>query len=38
MESIAGAVFVDSDFNVDLVWKIVEPLLSPMIKIGRAHV
>jgi endoribonuclease Dicer len=31
MESIAGAIFVDSDFNVDLVWKIVEPLLSPMI-------
>jgi endoribonuclease Dicer len=31
MESIAGAIFVDSDFSVDLVWKIVEPLLSPMI-------
>ncbi|VAH04530.1 unnamed protein product [Triticum turgidum subsp. durum] len=31
MESIAGAIFVDTDFNVDVVWKIVEPLLSPMI-------
>ncbi|VAH16535.1 unnamed protein product [Triticum turgidum subsp. durum] len=31
MESIAGAIFVDADFNVDVVWKIVEPLLSPMI-------
>ncbi|KAK3157823.1 hypothetical protein QOZ80_2AG0128560 [Eleusine coracana subsp. coracana] len=31
MESITGAIFIDTDFNVDLVWKIVEPLLSPMI-------
>ncbi|CAL4933981.1 unnamed protein product [Urochloa decumbens] len=31
MESITGAIFIDVDFNVDLVWKIVEPLLSPMI-------
>lgn len=31
MESIAGAIFIDTDFNVDLVWEIVEPLLSPMI-------
>ncbi|XP_062205319.1 LOW QUALITY PROTEIN: endoribonuclease Dicer homolog 3b-like [Phragmites australis] len=31
MESITGAIFIDTNFNVDLVWKIVEPLLSPMI-------
>ncbi|KAL6883304.1 hypothetical protein ACP4OV_010718 [Aristida adscensionis] len=31
MESITGAIFIDTDFNVDLVWKIVEPLLAPMI-------
>ncbi|PNT67584.1 hypothetical protein BRADI_3g29287v3 [Brachypodium distachyon] len=31
MESIAGAIFIDTDFNVDLLWNIVEPLLSPMI-------
>ncbi|KAL6643233.1 hypothetical protein ACP70R_021414 [Stipagrostis hirtigluma subsp. patula] len=31
MESITGAIFIDTDFNVELVWKIVEPLLSPMI-------
>jgi endoribonuclease Dicer len=31
MESITGAIFIDTDFNVDLVWKIVEPLLSPLI-------
>jgi len=31
MESITGAIFIDVNFNVDLVWKIVEPLLSPMI-------
>ncbi|ONM05636.1 dicer-like 102 [Zea mays] len=31
MESITGAIFIDVNFDVDLVWKIVEPLLSPMI-------
>uniref|UniRef100_A0A0D9XKU7 Uncharacterized protein n=1 Tax=Leersia perrieri TaxID=77586 RepID=A0A0D9XKU7_9ORYZ len=31
MESIAGAVFIDTDFNVDMVWEIIEPLLSPLI-------
>ncbi|KAF2914107.1 hypothetical protein DAI22_10g137500 [Oryza sativa Japonica Group] len=31
MESIAGAVFIDTDFNVDMVWEIFEPLLSPLI-------
>lgn len=31
MESITGAIFIDVNFNIDLVWKIVEPLLSPMI-------
>uniref|UniRef100_A0A0E0IU73 Uncharacterized protein n=1 Tax=Oryza nivara TaxID=4536 RepID=A0A0E0IU73_ORYNI len=31
MESIAGAVFLDTDFNVDMVWEIFEPLLSPLI-------
>ena len=31
MESITGAIFIDVNFNVDMVWKIVEPLLSPMI-------
>ena len=31
MESITVAIFIDVNFNVDMVWKIVEPLLSPMI-------
>uniref|UniRef100_J3N3J6 Uncharacterized protein n=1 Tax=Oryza brachyantha TaxID=4533 RepID=J3N3J6_ORYBR len=31
MESIAGAVFIDTDFNVDMVWEIFEPLLLPLI-------
>uniref|UniRef100_A0A0E0EZ43 Dicer-like protein 3b n=1 Tax=Oryza meridionalis TaxID=40149 RepID=A0A0E0EZ43_9ORYZ len=31
MESIAGSVFIDTDFNVDMVWEIFEPLLSPLI-------
>jgi len=31
MESITGAIFIDVNFNIDMVWKIVEPLLSPMI-------
>uniref|UniRef100_A0A0E0M8Z7 Uncharacterized protein n=1 Tax=Oryza punctata TaxID=4537 RepID=A0A0E0M8Z7_ORYPU len=31
MESIAGAVFIDTNFNVDMVWEIFEPLLSPLI-------
>ena len=31
MESITGAIFIDVNFNIDMVWKIVEPLLSPVI-------
>ncbi|KAJ1295101.1 hypothetical protein BS78_01G198000 [Paspalum vaginatum] len=35
LESITGAIFIDVNFNVDLVWKIVESLLSPMITLDK---
>ncbi|XP_020094858.1 endoribonuclease Dicer homolog 3b-like isoform X2 [Ananas comosus] len=31
MESIAGAIFIDADLNLDMVWQIFKPLLSPII-------
>ncbi|KAF9615049.1 hypothetical protein IFM89_021620 [Coptis chinensis] len=31
VESIAGAVLIDSRFNLDEVWRIFEPLLSPIV-------
>ncbi|KAK4774624.1 hypothetical protein SAY86_009559 [Trapa natans] len=31
MESIAGAVLLDTNLNVDEVWKIFKPLLSPIV-------
>ncbi|GLJ16876.1 hypothetical protein SUGI_0290980 [Cryptomeria japonica] len=31
VESIAGAVFVDSENSVDKVWKVFEPLLQPLV-------
>ncbi|GLJ16874.1 hypothetical protein SUGI_0290960 [Cryptomeria japonica] len=31
VESIAGAVFVDSGNSVDKVWKVFEPLLQPLV-------
>lgn len=29
VESLAGAVFVDANFDVDRVWSVFEPLLQP---------
>lgn len=31
MESIAGAILVDTSFNLDKVWVVMKPLLSPII-------
>ena len=31
MESIAGAILVDTSFNLDAVWVVMKPLLSPII-------
>lgn len=31
MESIAGAILIDTKLNLDEVWKIVKPLLSPIV-------
>nr|XP_043619633.1 endoribonuclease Dicer homolog 3-like [Erigeron canadensis] len=31
LESIAGAILVDTKFNLDKVWRIIEPLLSPIV-------
>ncbi|XP_047089263.1 endoribonuclease Dicer homolog 1 [Lolium rigidum] len=31
IESIAGAIFLDSGYNTSAVWKVFQPLLSPMV-------
>lgn len=31
MESIAAAVLIDSNLNLDKVWEVFKPLLSPLI-------
>lgn len=31
MESIAGAILIDTKLNIDEVWRIYEPLLSPIV-------
>ncbi|KAL7588569.1 hypothetical protein Lser_V15G38263 [Lactuca serriola] len=31
VESITGAILLDTKFNLDKVWEIVEPLLSPIV-------
>lgn len=31
VESIAGAILIDTKLNLDEVWKIFEPLLSPIV-------
>lgn len=31
MESIAGAILTDTKLNLDLVWKVFNPLLSPIV-------
>lgn len=31
MESIAGAVLIDSNLNLDVVWRIFKPLLPPIV-------
>ncbi|CAI9094529.1 OLC1v1030287C1 [Oldenlandia corymbosa var. corymbosa] len=31
MESIAGAILIDTNLNLDEVWRIFEPLLSPIV-------
>ncbi|KAL3645874.1 Dicer dimerization domain [Castilleja foliolosa] len=31
VESIAGAVLIDSKLNLDIVWKVFKPLLSPIV-------
>ncbi|KAJ8750873.1 hypothetical protein K2173_016054 [Erythroxylum novogranatense] len=31
VESIAGAMLIDTNLNLDLVWKIFQPLLSPLV-------
>ncbi|KAL6544263.1 Helicase [Orobanche gracilis] len=32
VESIAGAVLIDSKLNLDEVWKVFKPILSPIVK------
>lgn len=31
MESLAGAVFLDSDFNLDRVWNVFKKILKPLV-------
>ncbi|KAK4276000.1 hypothetical protein QN277_019003 [Acacia crassicarpa] len=31
VESIIGAIFIDSHSNIDIVWQVIRPLLEPMI-------
>lgn len=31
VESIVGAILIDTNLNLDKVWRIVEPLLSPIV-------
>lgn len=31
MESIAGAILIDTELNLDEVWRIFKPLLSPIV-------
>lgn len=31
MESIAGAILVDTNFNIEEVWRVLKPLLSPLV-------
>ena len=31
MESIAGAILIDTKLNLDEVWKVFKPLLSPIV-------
>ncbi|MEI4872595.1 hypothetical protein Q8G47_28095, partial [Klebsiella pneumoniae] len=31
VESIAGAILIDSKLNMDKVWRIFEPILSPIV-------
>ena len=31
IESIAGAILVDSEFNTQLVWNAMKPLLEPIV-------
>lgn len=31
MESIAGAVLIDSKLNLDKVWRVFKPMLSPLV-------
>ncbi|KAL0407819.1 UNVERIFIED_CONTAM: Endoribonuclease Dicer3 [Sesamum radiatum] len=31
VESIAGAILIDSRLNLDEVWKVFKPLLSPIV-------
>ncbi|TVU36101.1 hypothetical protein EJB05_18017 [Eragrostis curvula] len=31
VESIAGAILIDSKLNLDVVWRVFEPLLSPIV-------
>ncbi|KAK8569022.1 hypothetical protein V6N12_007555 [Hibiscus sabdariffa] len=32
VESTAGAVFIDTDFSIDVVWKVFKDLLEPIIR------
>ncbi|XP_020528007.1 endoribonuclease Dicer homolog 3a isoform X1 [Amborella trichopoda] len=31
LESIAGAILIDSGFNLETVWRLLEPILSPFV-------
>lgn len=31
MESIAGAILIDTKLNLDEVWRIFKPILSPIV-------
>ncbi|XWS70161.1 hypothetical protein CRYUN_Cryun03dG0025400 [Craigia yunnanensis] len=35
VESIVGAILIDTNLNLDEVWRIVEPLLSPIVTLDK---
>ncbi|KAG6546729.1 hypothetical protein Mapa_011918 [Marchantia paleacea] len=37
VESLAGAVLVDTGFNLEKVWEVFEPLLQPIVTPGTLH-
>ncbi|KAF6176416.1 hypothetical protein GIB67_018244 [Kingdonia uniflora] len=37
IESLAGAIFVDSEYNKDIVWKCIRPLLEPLVTLDTVR-